>query len=292
MDDVIHAIQKHRKKLTESQRNLAEYVASNTERAAFLTASELANQTGVSESSVIRFARAIGYDGYPHLQNALQNMLRRQLTTVDRLQSSTEDLKEDSDIIEKVMLSDVDNIRNTLTGLDREMFKKIVDALLEAERIHVIGSRGASGPAYVLGFGLNWVLRNVNTPIYGPADELDSMMSIDSGDLVMALSFPRYTRVTVDMFKIAAERGAVNVALTDGVMSPLLEHADYWLIARSGQVSYADSLCAPLSLINALLAAVGARNQEKTKTALAEMEQMWDEYSVYESSSHQNGGSD
>ncbi len=283
--DVIGRIRDRAAELTEAQRQIAEYVTSSHERAVFLTAAQLARRTGVSESSVVRFAHALGYEGYPHFQRALQEMLRTRLTTVDRLLGSAESLERDGDIVERVMASDVDSIRTTLRELDRESFQRVVDALLNAGRIHVIGQRGASGLAHILGFGLNWVLRNVSIPAFAPGDALDSMMSVEADDLVFAISFPRYTRATLDMLEIAAERGAVTVALTDSVMSPLAEHADLLLTARSGQVSYADSLCAPLSLINALLAAVGTRDRQLTADALAELEEIWEDYGIYTESS-------
>ncbi len=281
MPDVIRRIAARRGELTRAQRRIAEHVDANYAEVAFFTAAQLSWETGVSESSVVRFARALGYRGYPEFQAALREMLRTRLTTVDRLRSAAADGREGDDIVHRVMTSDVEDIRITLRGLDRDALRAAVDALLSARRIHVIGGRGAAGLAHILGFGLNWILRNVTVPSLGAGDALDSMMTVGPADAVLALGFPRYARITVDMLKVAARRGARTIAVTDGAMSPLAEYADLLLIARSGQLSYADSLAAPLSLVNALLAAVGEEDPRGTVGALAEMESLWEEFGIY-----------
>ncbi len=281
MSDVSARIKRNIDTLTESQRRLAEYVVSNREMAAFLSTAELGKATGTSQSTVVRFARNLGYAGYPEFQASLQSDLRNQLTTVDRLMGSLRDNHGGEHLVDAVMGADIRSLQMTRRQLDRETFQAVIDSLWSANRIHIIGARGAFGLAHVLGFGLNWVLRNASVPMVGPGEALDNMMLVGPGDLVFALSFPRYTRSTVELLRLAKQRGTTTVALTDSVMSPLTPHADMLLTAQSQQVSYADSLCAPLSVINAILAAVGARDRELTASALEEMEDLWRSHGTY-----------
>ncbi|MEW6523838.1 MAG: MurR/RpiR family transcriptional regulator [Bacillota bacterium] len=279
--DIIKRIRERLNDLSEAHRLLADYLVSNYERAVFLTAYQLGQRVGVSESTVVRFAAALGYEGYPQFQRALQELLRTRLTTIDRLRGASESLEEHQTIFHKVMTVDIEDIRTTLQELNPETFAAAVDALVQARRIYVAGFRSAFSLAYLMGYGLNWVLRNVTVVGQSPADVPDQVLTAGPGDAVVAISFPRYSRATVDVLALARRQRARTLAITDSIVSPLAAHADLLLLARSNQLSYYDSFSAPLSLINALMAAVAVRDQARTMQALDELERVWEAYGVY-----------
>ncbi len=272
-------IQARADSLTDSQRELADFVMASYERAVFLTAAQLAQRVGCSESSAVRFAQSLGYEGYAEFRRALQDTLRDRLTTVERMAGLVQDTDNEGDIVDRVMGSDMASIDATLGNLSRDALYRVGDSLLSARRIAVVGLRGSAGLAHIFGFGLQWVLRNVSVITSGDARE--DIIAVGPKDLVFAISFPRYTSATVGLLEFASERGALTVGLTDSVISPLAKYADILLLAHSGQVSYADSLCAPLSVINVLLAVVGQRGRIRVEGALSELEEMWARYGIY-----------
>jgi len=288
MANVILRIRERQHAFTSVQRTLARYVSQNYHEAAFFSIADLAREAGVSESSVVRFARALGFDGYPDLQRALGDMLRRQLTTVERLKHSAPGTDGHTPMLETVMHADLRAIRHTMEEIDREQFRRAVGVLRTADTIHVLGGRGTMGLAQVLGLGLHWVLRNVRLPTGSPTDGIDAMMGVQGGDVAFAISFPRYTQATLNMLKIAKDRGATTIVLTDSAISPLAQYADLLLTARCEHVSYVDSLCAPLSVINALLAEIGAQDPDQTARALEEMERVWETYGIYAEDVHRD----
>lgn len=266
---------------SEGQRAVADYILREYEKAAFLTAARLGARVGVSESTVVRFAMTLGYSGYPAMQGSLQDMVRNKLTTVDRLLGSVDGLAGDETVLAKVLQRDIDNIRQTLQETLPESFDQAVQLILDARTIYVSGLRGASAPAHFLSFCLNWALGNVRPVISGVEDWLEQMSALDPADLVIAISFPRYTRRTVEIADYARARGAGVLAITDSVMSPLAHRATVVLTAHSGIDSFVDSFTAPLSLINALLTAVGQKAQSRTVPALERLEGDWGRYRVF-----------
>ncbi|MFO7941730.1 MAG: MurR/RpiR family transcriptional regulator [Bacillota bacterium] len=281
MDDIFSRIANRRNDLTVSQRKIAALIARDYETVAFTTARELARRTGASESTVIRLARRLGYSGYPQFRGAVQSVIRSRLDTVRRLTNLSKNQDGDTTLIARVMDADAHSIENTSRNLNRRDFWRAAEELRAANRIYVLGGRATYGVAHVFALGLNWVLRNVILPSTGATHGLDAMMCVGPGDVVLAFSFPRYAAETVRMLAIASSRRATTIAITDGPMSPLAPNADIVLAADSGHLSFADSLCAPLSLANALLAALGTLDEEKTTTALREMEDFWKENDIY-----------
>lgn len=265
--------------LSGGHRLVAEYILNNSERAAFMTAAALGGVTKVSESTVVRCAGALGYSGYPEMQRALQEVIKRRLTTVDRLWGSA--AAGEQGVMYNVMSTDMENIRLTLRDLDETAFERAVEAILDARRIAVVGVRSAAALAFFLGFNLSWILNNVHVVGAGPLDMWEQLASLGPGDLVIAISFPRYTRPAVRALELAAQRGCKTVAITDTVMSPLARRADITLTARGNIASFVDSFVAPLSVVNALLTAVSIKDKDRTGRALAALEEVWEREGVY-----------
>lgn len=267
--------------LSDGQRAVADFILHDYESAAFLTAAKVGAAVGVSESTVVRFAMVLGYSGYPEMQSALQDMVRNRLTTVDRLLGSAGDMGTDEAVLHNVLLQDCENIRNTLHATDPAAFTEAVELILGARRVYVMGMRSASSLAMFMAFCLNWPLGNTQAMLYGVEDWLEQLANLGAEDLLIAISFPRYTRKTIDAAEFAHTRGARVLAITDSVMSPLARYATTVLTARSSIESFVDSFVAPLSLINALLTAVAQRAQVRTVTALERLEFEWRKYRVF-----------
>jgi DNA-binding MurR/RpiR family transcriptional regulator len=267
--------------LSEGQKAVADFILREYEKAAFMTASKLGQGVGVSESTVVRFAVALGYDGYPEMRQILQDMVRSRLTTVYRLLGSVEGREAKDSVLARVMQGDIDNIRQTLHETSPESFEQAVQLILGARRVYVTGLRSAASLATFMSFCLNWVLGNAHALISGVEDWLEQMIDLRQEDLVIAISFPRYTRKTVEIVQHAREQGAKVLAITDSVISPLARHATVVLPAKSQIQSYIDSFTAPLSLINSILTAVAQRQRDRTLASLNRLEAEWKKYRVF-----------
>jgi DNA-binding MurR/RpiR family transcriptional regulator len=235
---------------------------------------------GVSESTVVRFAMTLGYSGYAAFQESLQEIVKSQLTTVDRLELAN-GRNTAKGIAARIMEADMENLRLTLRDLDASAFRDSVSAMTRARRILVIGFRGAASLALFLGLNLNWILGNVKVAGFTAQDLWEDLVHLKQGDLVIGISFPRYTDATVRAIAEARRRGCSIIALTASVLSPLSRHADVVLTARHTIPTYADSFVGPLSVINALLAATGAVNKTRTTGELRRLEELWDRCGVY-----------
>ncbi len=282
MNDLMTKIQNNLSKFSKGQRLIAKYIIEHYDKAAFLTASKLGATVGVSESTVVRFATELGYNGYPHLQKALQEMIRNKLTAVQRMEV-TSDRMGDQDILRTVLSSDVDKIRMTLDEIDRASFEGAVEAILHAEHIYILGVRSSAALSDFLGFYFNLLFDNVKQVSSTTASEIfEQIMRAGKGDVVLGISFPRYSKRTFKALEYCKKSGATVVALTDSRLSPLSRTADYTLLAKSDMASFVDSLVAPLSVINALIVSIGMRKQEEISQTFNRLEAIWDEYQVYE----------
>ncbi|ABW19111.1 MurR/RpiR family transcriptional regulator [Alkaliphilus oremlandii] len=279
--DLISQIQKEFPKLSKGQKLIAQYIIDNYDKAAFMTASKLANKVGVSESTVVRFANALNFEGYPQLQKGLEEIIKTKLTTVQRVEMASE-YSDEGAILKKVLKADIDNIRNTLEKIDYDVFQQVVDKVCHSETIYIVALRSSTALADYLGFYLNLVLDNVKIVNRGISNMFEQMLRISDKDLVIGIGFPRYSVQTLDALNYAKEQGATVVALTDSLISPLASMADYPLIAKSNMASFVDSLVAPLSLINALVVAVGMREKDKITEYFNKLEDIWEKYNVYE----------
>lgn len=278
--DLMRLIQGKFIRLSKGQKLIAEYILKNYDKAAFMTAAKLGNAVGVSESTVVRFAIEVGFSGYPKLQKALQELIKNKLTTVQRLELRN-DYFSDGDALKGVLKADMENIRATLEKINQNTFQDVVQHIFEAKRIYIIGLRSSTALAEFLGFYLNIILQNVKVVSYGISDVFEQMINVGEGDLVIGIGFPRYAAKTIDALEFSQDIGAKVVALTDSLLSPLATKADYTLIAQSNMASFVDSLVAPLSVINALIIAVGMREKENISNVFSNLELIWKNYNVY-----------
>lgn len=280
--DVLSVIQSSMPTFSKGQRLIARFILDYYDKAAFMTASRLGVTVNVSESTVVRFAAELGYDGYPSMQKALQEMIRNKLTSIQRIEVSN-DRMGNQDVLSMVMQSDIEKIRMTLEETDRESFRAAVEALLSAKRIYILGVRSAAALASFLGFYFNLIFDNIVLVNTASGSEIfEQLLRVGSSDVVIGISFPRYSSRTVKAMRFARDRGANVVALTDSPASPLADIATETLYAKSDMASFADSLVAPLSLVNALIVAVGRSKNEDVEKTFSSLEQIWSEYGVYE----------
>ncbi|AEF17265.1 MULTISPECIES: MurR/RpiR family transcriptional regulator [Thermoanaerobacterium] len=277
--DIIKRIQDNYAQLSKSQKIIAEYIINHYDKAAFMTAAKLGNSINISESTVVRFANTLGYDGYPELQSALQELIKNKLTTVQRLEMTDE--TDEVSILNNVLKSDIENIKATKEEIDKNSFKEVVDNIFKAKRIYIIGFRSSTAIAEYLGFYLNLILENVILVKPGISDVFEQMLRVNSEDLVIGIGFPRYSKRTLEVMKYAKSQNAKIVAITDSLISPLTEIADEILLAKSNMASFVDSLVAPLSLINALIVSVGIREKDKITDTFEKLENIWNEYGIY-----------
>ncbi|MBQ8787633.1 MAG: MurR/RpiR family transcriptional regulator [Oscillospiraceae bacterium] len=268
--------------LSKGHKKIAEYIMTRYDKAAFMTASKLGTIVGVSESTVVRFATELGFEGYPELQRALKEYTSNKLTTVQRIDVMNDQLS-GNDVYEKVLNMDIDKIRKTLEEGDRDEFYRTVDTLCAAKNIYVIGARSAAVLARFLSFYFNMMFDNVKLVHTTSTSEMfEQILNIGENDIMIGISFPRYSTHTVKAFRYAHEQGAKVIAITDSKASPLAEYADNMLLARSDMVSFADSLVAPMSVINALIVAVGMRKSDYVVKNYERLNAVYDEFEVYE----------
>ncbi len=272
------------KKLSKGHKKLAQYISDNYDKAAFMTASKLGEKVGVSESTVVRFATELGFKGYPELQKELQQMIKSKLTAVQRMEVSSSLIGED-DAIKKVLNGDIELIRHTLESVSEEEFKKAVGMINKAKKIYILGVRSSAALASFLYFYLNPVFDNVILVDTSSGSEMfEQMFRIDKDDVCVAISFPRYSKQTINALRFINDRGANIISITDSVVSPIAEFSDTLLVAKSDIVSVVDSLVAPLSLINALIVALTFSRREEVYNNFNKLERIWDEYQVYDKS--------
>ena len=279
--DILHTIQDNMPRFSKGQKRIAAYILSDYDKAAFMTASKLGSLVGVSESTVVRFAALLGYDGYPAMQKTLQEMVRSKLTSIQRIQASNDRLFS-SDVVASVLQTDMEKIRMAIEEIDRNMFGTVVDKLVAARHIYILGVRSSSFLAGYLHFYLHLIFENVTLVTSNSAgDILESILRIGPGDVLVGISFPRYSKSTVKGVQFAHDRGADVVAITDSEISPLYPLASAVLLARSDMISFVDSLVAPFSLLNALIVAAGHRKDADISQIFNRLEGIWDEYGVF-----------
>lgn len=282
MTDVLNCIHNKMDRLSKGQKKIAAFILESYDKAAFLTAGALGKTVQVSESTVVRFAGELGYDGYPELQRALQEMVLNRLTSVQRLEMSSKRLGE-ANVLQTVFQSDMEHIRATGEGLDHEAFAASVDALVRARRVYIIGVRSSAALAAFVRYYLNYMLDDVRLVTSASESEVfEAIVRISPEDVLLGISFPRYSAAASHAMEYAHDAGAVTIALTDTASSPLAQNADYLLAAKSDMVSFVDSLVAPMSVINALLVAVASRRRAEATETFDKLEDIWDVYHVYE----------
>lgn len=280
--DVLSVINASSGTFSKGQRKIASYILENYDKAAFLTASKLGKITGVSESTVVRFASELGYDGYPAMRKALQEMITNRLTSVQRIEV-TKSIIDEERIPESVITSDIEKVRATLEELDDEEFERAVNTIVEAEHIYIIGMRSSSSLANFMGFYLNMLFPNVHVVNESYASDIfEQIMRIDKKDVLIAMSFPRYSRKTLSAISFARDRDVEVISITDAETSLAAGLSTIRLYAKSNMLSFVDSLVAPLSLINALIVAISHKTDGDLLKQFSELENIWAEYQVYE----------
>ena len=266
---------------SKGQKKLAAYIKENYDKAAFLTAAKLGETVGVSESTVVRFAIYLGYKGYPEFQKALEELVRTKLNSIQRMEVTYGKVPQ-SEILDTVLHSDIDKIKMTLDAVDHEAFELAVETILKAKNIYIVGIRSCAPLAGFLAFYLNLIFDSVRLLNTNSASELfEQMIRIGEEDVIIGISFPRYSMRTLKALEFANNRNAKVITLTDSIHSPMNLYSSCNLIARSDMASIVDSLVAPLSVINALVVALSMRKQKDVVATLESLEKIWDEYQVY-----------
>ena len=279
--DILATIESGMPSFSKGQRAIGQFILDSYDKAAFMTASRLGQTVHVSESTVVRFASELGYDGYPSMQRALQEMIRSRLTSTQRIQAA-DDQFGGQDVLTAVIQTDMDKLRMVSDEADRTEFSKAVDLILGARHIYILGTRSSYFVAGYLNFYLHLLTGNVTLVQSNAAGEIfEQLLRIGPGDVMIAISFPRYSKVTMNTVKFAQDRGATIVAVTDNELSPVYQMADAALLAPSEMISFVDSMVAPLSLINAMLIAVGRRMGTDVSRTFADLEDIWNRYGVF-----------
>ena len=269
------------RRLSKGQRLIARYITENYDKAAFMTAGKLGKTVGVSESTVVRFATELGFDGYPGMRRAMQEMVRSRLTSVQRI-AVAKDMLNGSDVLKAVMASDVEKLQSSLEELDRDSFDRAVEAIGQAHHLYIVGMRSSASLASFMGFYMNLLVEDMRLIHDTTANEVyEQIMHIGPGDVYVGISYPRYSSSSLKAMEFAKRKGATVIALTDNGNSPFAQLADIPLYAKSDMVSFLDSLVAPMSLINALIVAVAARKRDSLADTFDYLEKLWSEYGVF-----------
>lgn len=281
-NDLLAKIRNEASGFSKGQKKIAVFLTEHYDKAAFMTASRLGRTVGVSESTVVRFAARVGFEGYPQLQKKLQEIIRNRLTAVQRMDIIDNALG-NADVLSKVMTLDSENIHRTLEEMNQEAFSLAVKSIIEAKAIYILGIRSSSTLSNFLSFYFNQMFPNVHSVNSDSTSEtFEQMMRIGTQDVFIGFSFPRYSQRTLKAASYAKKKGATVIAITDSTTSPLAETSDIVLLARSEMASFVDSLVAPLSLTNALIVAIGQQRRKELSRTYNTLESIWEEYNVYE----------
>ena len=280
--DIMALLQEKAPEFSKGQKKIAQYIMESYDKAAFMTANRLGKNVGVSESTVVRFAVDLGFDGYPSMQKAMQEMVLNRLTSVQRIEVANDRLG-DQDVISMVIHSDMEKLRQTGETVNREEFYAAVNSILKAKRVYILGVRSVAPLATFLGHYLNYMFNNVHVVTgYSTGEMFEKIVGVNSEDVVIAFSFPRYSASTTKAAKYCRSAGATVIGFTDNTSSPLGQCCDHVLVAKSDMVSLVDSLVAPLSIVNALIVAIASKREKELSRTFENLERIWEEYHVYE----------
>ena len=280
--NLLKVIEEKMPTFSKGQKRIASYVIENYDKAAYMTASKLGTIVDVSESTVVRFADELGFSGYPEFQQSLREIVRTKLTSFQRVEVAN-NIIGDADILTKVLMLDSEKIRRTLEGIDRDAFNSTIDKIIGAKNIYILGVRSSSYLAGFLNYNLRMIFDNVRLVSTTSGSEMfEEIMSAKSDDVMIAISFPRYSKRIINAVNFAKAAGCDVIAITDSALSPIAKQADQVLVAESDMVSFVDSLTAPMSIINAIVVAVAKKKQDELSIRLRMLEEIWDEYDVYD----------
>lgn len=281
-ETLLQVIKEKSESMSKGHRRIAGYILEHYDIAAFMTAAKIGAKVGISESTVVRFAYELGFAGYPEFQKSLQDLVRKKLTDVQRIDILSEDAKS-SDIIEKIFKDDINSIEDTLSDLDRHAFEESADAICRARRIYILGVRSASVIASFLEYYFKLIFDNVVlVDVSSDSEIYEYLFRITDEDVCIVTSFPRYSRNMVNAVKFAHDRRAKVVSVTDSFDSPLAPYSDYLLTAKSAMVSVVDSLTAPMCLANALICMLTLKMKDRVRDNFVTLEEFWYKYDVYD----------
>ncbi len=280
-NDLIAHMEEAMPKLSKGQKRIAEFIINNYDKAAYMTACAMGSEVGVSESTVVRFANEMGFDGYPELQAQIRDTVRVRLTSVQRVNVANHRMGED-DVIDHVLNADAEKIKSTLEQIDRAAFAEAVDLILGARNIYILGMRSSAVLAEFMNYYFGLLFDNVRLirPA-GGSEIFEHLMKVHADDVFVSISFPRYTTTIVNATEYVSRTGAKVIAITDSLSSPIVPHAAVTLTAKSEMASFADSLVAPMSIINAMIAYIGKKKHQEVTETLGKLENVWKEYNVY-----------
>lgn len=286
--NIIARLKTLRPGFSKGQKLIADFITAHYDKAAFMTAAKLGEKVGVSESTVVRFASELGYAGYPEFQHVLREIIKNKLTASQRMEITSSKFAE-KDILTTVLSSDIDKLRQTMESVSAEDFTACIDTIMNARKVYVLGARTCFSIANFLGFYLNLISIDARLITTNSASEtFEQIFGADENDVVIAISYPRYSRRTLNAVKYAHDRGSKIIAITDSEISPIVKYSNHTLLARSDMSNFVDSLVAPLSIINALIVALVMRNREQVSETFNALENIWDEYRVYEKPIEEN----
>ncbi len=281
-NNVLVTIKAKMPKMSKGQRRISEYILTHYEKAAYMTASKLGQNSGVSESTVVRFANELGYEGYPEFLHALQTAVGARLTSVQRIEVTDERIG-NANVLEKTLNSDISKIKATLEANDSDVFESAVDSIINAKNVYIAGVRSTAMLSDLLSYNLKLVFDNVHrVDTTSGSIIFEQMHRIGEGDVFIALTFPRYSKRIVKAVSFAKNSGAQIIGITDNEHSPIAPYADKLLFAKSDMASYMDSLVAPLSLINAIIVSISRKKKEDLAATFERLEKVWEEYEVYD----------
>lgn len=281
-DSLMTIMKEKYKTMSKGQKLLANYTMENYPKVAFMTASKLGETVGVSESTVVRFANALGFSGYPKFQDALQELIKTKLTTVERVEMANRDYSTDSKILENVLKADIDNIKETLDTLEEKSYEKAVNTIISANKLYIMGLRSSIYVAKYLGYYLNYILDDVIIVRMDMGEPVEQMIKLGEGDVLIVISFPRYSKKTLQVAEFAKERGAKVIALTDSYNAPTAKISDVIVTVKNNMVSFVDSLVPAFSVANALVIGVAMREKEDIMSYFNELEDIWEKFEIYE----------
>ncbi|MED4219620.1 MurR/RpiR family transcriptional regulator [Priestia megaterium] len=280
MENIYKYIAEQMPNMSKSNLKVAKYILENPNTVPFLTGDKLAKMTGVSHATVVRFATFLGCSGYPELQQYMQSSAQQQLTTTERLKISKEVYSDQDQSVYDIFLDDISNIRSTLERLDIEVFKSAVESLIKAKRVYIVANRSATALGVFLQYYLQFLLEQVEL-IHSIENVSERIYDLNKDDVVIGISFARYTKSTIKVLSYAKEKEATTVAITDNLLSPLIPFADIPLTASSQMPAFIDSFVAPLSLINALIISAGKEKEENFQDKLESLEGIWDKFDIF-----------
>ena len=277
--NILKLIQRNFHKCSKAQKLIAQYIYNNYEKAAFMTAATLGEALNISESTVVRFASFLDYSGYREMQRDLHELVKTKLTTVQRINLEGQHINEQS--LVKVMERDMDNIRKSIDELDYQKFQKAIDIIMKSRNIFVIGLRSSSFISGYLHFYLSFLFENVRLVTSGPNDIFEQLVKITKDDVIIGISYPRYSKKTLEALDYAKDKGSSIISITDSEISPAAQLSNVNLIAISDMASFVDSLVAPMSLVNAFIIALGNEKKEDLTKYFEGLENVWKKYNVY-----------